>query len=218
MHAPDELAVLLARRAAMAKPQTAIPTGAPTAAVSAILHWKPGPSSKSSQPGPLVPHVLLMQRAAHPSDPWSGQVSMPGGRSEQQDTSLLATAKRETLEELGIDLDRPEGRDDSPVSRLLGGLAPTQAMARGKRLSLYIQPFVFEVTDAPIPTLNREAEATFWLPLAEAASGALDHRHKYQDERRSLLLPAWRFDERVIWGLTYRMLDGLLRLPTRRPS
>lgn len=190
MLSPDQLAIRLARAAAEGD-RAAIPAEAPTAAVAAILHWRP------------TPHVLLMQRAAHPGDPWSGQVSMPGGRTEDHDASLLHTARRETREELGIDLSG---------ARLLGGLAPTQAMARGKRLSMFIQPFVFEASHAPEPRLNREAEATFWLPLAEAAAGELDHRHHYQDDERTLLLPAWRLDERVVWGLTYRMLDGLLRL------
>ncbi|MDF1799377.1 MAG: CoA pyrophosphatase [Planctomycetota bacterium] len=190
MLSPDHLAIRLARAAAEGD-RAPIPAEAPTAAVAAILHWRP------------TPHVLLMQRAAHPADPWSGQVSMPGGRNEDHDASLLHTAQRETHEELGIDLSR---------AHLLGGLAPTQAMARGKRLSLFIQPFVFEVSHAPEPRLNHEAAAAFWLPLAEAAVGELDHQHRYQDDQRTLLLPAWRFDDRVVWGLTYRMLAGLLDL------
>jgi 8-oxo-dGTP pyrophosphatase MutT (NUDIX family) len=62
--------------------------------------------------------VLLLRRATHPLDPWSGHMSLPGGRHEQQDDGLLRTALRETQEEVGLEIER-EGRvlgalDDEP--------------------------------------------------------------------------------------------------------
>ena len=47
--------------------------------------------------------VLMMRRVEHPEDPWSGQISLPGGREEPEDPSLSVTARRETLEEVGLE-------------------------------------------------------------------------------------------------------------------
>ncbi|KAJ2898123.1 hypothetical protein IWW38_001489, partial [Coemansia aciculifera] len=48
--------------------------------------------------------LLLIQRAKYPGDPWSGHIGFPGGKREPTDASDQATAEREVLEELGIDL------------------------------------------------------------------------------------------------------------------
>eukprot|EP00947_MAST-08B_sp_MAST-8B-sp1_P001848 g1848.t1 len=49
--------------------------------------------------------MLFMKRASRDSDIWGGQVSLPGGKAEEQDAgSAVVTAIRETREELGLDL------------------------------------------------------------------------------------------------------------------
>lgn len=142
-----------------------------------------------------------MRRAEHPQDPWSGQVSFPGGRREAGDADTLATAIRETREELGLDLT---------ATGLLGRLPAVQATARGRLLPLQIHPWVFAVEERPCLHLGPEAAAAFWLPLALAASGRLDARHTWTEGGRRLLLPAWRWQGQEVWGLTWRMLRVLL--------
>src|SRR6478752_6570976 len=64
----------------------------------------------------LVPSpdaVLLIRRAERAGDPWSGHMALPGGRREPEDADLVETARRETFEEVGLQLAR---------SDLLGGL------------------------------------------------------------------------------------------------
>ncbi len=149
-----------------------------------------------------APEVLLMRRAERAGDPWSGQVSCPGGRHEPSDPDLLHTARRETHEELGVDL----GRD----ARALGQLAPIQAMGRGKIIPMTVTPFVFVAT-APIrPSPSAEATHAFWLPLAAAARGELDDTFVYAHLDPPLTLPCWRYQGEQVWGLTYKMVYTLL--------
>ena len=65
---------------------------APEAAVSVCL--APDPHGAAT--------VLLIKRAEHPLDPWSGHIGLPGGRRETDDLDVLATARRETHEEVGL--------------------------------------------------------------------------------------------------------------------
>lgn len=149
-----------------------------------------------------APRVLLMLRSEYATDPWSGHVSLPGGRHDARDPDLVATAIRETREEVGIDLAR--------AARLIGRLGPHAAVSRGKVLPMDITPFVFALDAGVEPVPGAEAQAVFWLPLDLAASGALDDEYAHRRDDEVRLLPCWRFEGRVVWGLTYRILQALL--------
>lgn len=140
--------------------------------------------------------VLLMRRAPRVGDRWSGQIGLPGGHEEEWDVDLEATARREAVEEVGLD---PGG----PGARAFGGLPPVQARARGERLELFITPFVFHHPDPPRPELGPEASEAFWLPLAPAISGSFDEPYRYQHGDVIHRLPSWRFEGRTIWGMTH---------------
>ncbi len=157
-----------------------------------------------------TPDVLLMVRADDPRDRWSGQVSFPGGREDPIDPSLRHTAMRETLEEVGIDL--------ASSARCLGQLPPVRAVARGKVRPMTITPFVFVQTGPVAITHNYEVQDTFWLPLDQAASGALSSTYEYEFGPLPMAMPCWRYHGRVIWGLTFRMLTELLEVVGVSPA
>jgi len=161
------------------------------AAVAALLRLK----AKS-------PEVLLIRRAQRPDDRWSGQIAMPGGRTEPDDADLVATAVREFHEEVGVDLARS--------ARLLGALPTIRARARGRILPFPITPFVFVCTEEVEPTTSPEVDEVFWFPLARAASGELRWSHRHREGSLVFARPAWRYEKRVIWGLTHRMLSTLI--------
>jgi len=163
------------------------------AAVAAVLRYRQE-----------SPEVLLMHRSARKGDRWSGHVSFPGGREEESDADLIATATRETREEVGIDLEAG--------ARLIGRSDSIRAVAKGKFLPMSITPFIFVQTEEMELELNHEAQSAFWLPLAPAAKGVLDDSYPYKKGPVSWTLPCWRYDGHLVWGLTYQMLTRLLEV------
>ncbi len=88
-----------------------------------------------------VPHLLLTKRTDHLHH-HPGQISLPGGRREPEDPDLLATALRETEEEVGI---APE------ALRVLGRLDDVNTIAS----DFLMTPWV-AVAD-PLPELRPDA-------------------------------------------------------------
>ena len=150
------------------------------------------------------PDVLLIKRATRAGDRWSGHVSFPGGRKDDEDDDLERTAVRETLEEVGLDLSRH--------GRLLGRLDDVMAVARGKVLPMAITPFVFLQTEPAELVLNHEAEDAFWLPLDEVSSGRLSGTVPYRKGPLTLQLSCWNYGGYTVWGLTHKMLSRLLSI------
>jgi 8-oxo-dGTP pyrophosphatase MutT (NUDIX family) len=145
--------------------------------------------------------ALFIRRAEHPRDPWSGQVAFPGGRSEPGDADLAETARRETLEEIGLDLAR--------AAELLGPLDEVRAMARLRPMDLSIMPFVFRLREAVPTTLSPEVTSLHWLPLRALLDPAAGSTTEYVHEATTLRFPSLDVGGLVIWGLTYRMFTSL---------
>jgi len=163
------------------------------AAVSVLLHDEPA-----------GPRVLLMKRAERPGDPWSGHISLPGGRHEAFDADLHATAIRETREELCIELSGTRYLGQLPV------LTPRTSGPNG----IEVTPFVFLTEVAVEPRCGPEALSAFWLPLEAAAAGAFDSTYTYPGSQ--MTFPSWTYDGHVIWGLTWRIIGDVLALAKRR--
>lgn len=167
--------------------------GTRQAAVAAILRSVAG-----------EPEVLFIRRAEHPSDPWSGHMAFPGGRHDPTDPDLLDTARRETLEELGLDLGRH--------ARLLGMLDEIEAIARGRRTGMVIRPYVFALDEEPELSPNDEVAEVVWAPLVPMLRGENATTLPYRRDGLDLVLPGYDVGGRVVWGLTYEMLQRLFSL------
>jgi 8-oxo-dGTP pyrophosphatase MutT (NUDIX family) len=151
------------------------------------------------------PEVLFIRRAEHPDDPWSGHMAFPGGRKEEHDLSLLHTAQRETLEEVGIDLQRH--------AEPIGQLDDLQAVARGKPAGTVIRPYVFEVySDVPLRIDRTEVAEAIWTPISPLFHGEADTVRPYAWQDRTIEFPAYDVRGRVVWGLTYQMLRSFFRI------
>lgn len=146
--------------------------------------------------------VLLIRRADRVGDPWSGHMGLPGGRFQVEDKDLLATAIRETREELSLPLDR---------TRLLGVLddvSPRTPMPR----PVVVRPFIFAVDGRPALQPNDEVALVFWVPLTELRRAGVYREARIRIRGEDRLFPAYHLGEHVVWGLTERILTPLLEL------
>jgi len=166
------------------------------AAVAAVL-----------RPGAQGAEVLLIRRAEREGDPWSGHMAFPGGHEEPGDRDLLATARRETVEEVGLPLGD---------AQFLGPLDEFPAIARGRFTGMLIAPFVFGVEADPPLRPNHEVAAVRWAPLSAMARGEYDVVKEVERDGALHRYPGFRVGKDVVWGLTHRMLRALfeaLRAP-----
>ncbi len=147
--------------------------------------------------------ILLIQRATRDGDPWSGHVAFPGGRRHPEDRDAVATAVRETEEEIGVELTRD--------AEVVGRLDDLRAVAARRPLDLLISPVVFAlqrpVTLRPNP---REVGGALWAPLGFFFDSEAHATYTRRLDGEALHYPAFRYGDYLVWGLTHRILLGLL--------
>lgn len=147
--------------------------------------------------------VLMIERAQHPLDPWSGHMAFPGGRHDAEDPTLERTAIRETLEEVGIDLVH-HGRFVAPLDEI-------QAQARGRNLDMVISPFLFFLDSArPTTPDTSEVADALWIPLSVFADPRYRGTTHFSRDGFGADFPAFLYEGKTIWGLTYRILTAFL--------
>ena len=133
-------------------------------------------------------------------------MAFPGGRVEPRDPDSFAASQRETLEEIGLDL--------SASAASLGRLSTVLAKAHGKPLPLVVTPFVFHLQREPSLRLNHEVQEVIWVPLAYFAESKHRDSMEWPVAGIPLRLPCYRFEGRLIWGLTLKMIDELITVIT----
>jgi 8-oxo-dGTP pyrophosphatase MutT (NUDIX family) len=108
------------------------------------------------------PEILFIKRISRVGDRWSGHVALPGGGRDPEDEDDLATAVRETREEVGLDLTLP--------GCLNAGNLPQRVVTTtwGKEALMVLCPFIFILTERITPPLQpqpTEVAAIHWIPL-----------------------------------------------------
>ena len=147
--------------------------------------------------------VLFIHRAVRAGDTWSGQIAFPGGRHEPDDADLLATAIRETREEVGVSLSAAERL------AVLDDLYPRTPVLP----PVVVRPFVFALTARPTIVVGPEVQDAFWVSfralLAPGVLGEIVVDHPGIPRR---VLPAYTLGNRTIWGMSERILTPLISL------
>ena len=145
--------------------------------------------------------ILIIRRAEHPADPWSGHLGFPGGRMEPDDPTPERAAVRETAEELGIALDS--------CATLLGRLSELRARSLSRQLPLSIFPFVYALREPAALQCNGEVTETRWVPLSHFLNRANRSTMPYPRDPR-FTVPCYPLGDRFFWGMSLAMLDELL--------
>ena len=174
------------------------PGGRAHASVALILEEQPSGLS-----------ILLIERSTDTNDYWSGQIGLPGGRSETSDKSPQHTAERETSEEIGLDLS---------TTQFLGRL---DDIAPGG-LKIVISCFVYAVNDRPVlrPDKSEIADA-FWVPARELTNPARISSVEFIFRNRLRRFPALRVvddKEQPLWGITYNLLRNFTKVVHNAPK
>jgi 8-oxo-dGTP pyrophosphatase MutT (NUDIX family) len=143
-------------------------------------------------------HILVTQRTQTVQH-HSGQISFPGGACEPDDAGLLATALRETWEEIGVP---PES------VQVLGTFDDFPTIT-----DFVVTPFVGIIPHPFTYRLNaREVEAAIEVPLAFLCDPAHLRVEQREHEGRVFDVLFWDYGPYTIWGATAHILKGFLDL------
>jgi 8-oxo-dGTP pyrophosphatase MutT (NUDIX family) len=128
----------------------------------------------------------------------AGEISFPGGRRDEGDADLTATALRESQEEIGLD----------PALVEIGeALPPTATFVTGYRIHPFVGriPHPAELDLTPNPD---EVETVLTLSLDVLREGYAMRRLL----RRGVPIhtPTYEVEGQLIWGATARILGDLL--------
>ena len=147
---------------------------------------------------------LVIKRAEHPRDPWSGHLALPGGRADASDADLRATALREVHEEIGIRLDAG--------GRWLGRL-PKLVPNNPRLPRIEITPFV-AVAPAAFDVAHASAEvaASFWVSVTALKAQGMSDKYTMMFDGAERAWPAYPSAGGPIWGITGHILSDFLKL------
>jgi 8-oxo-dGTP pyrophosphatase MutT (NUDIX family) len=124
-----------------------------------------------------------------------GEISFPGGRYEDTDADLLATALREAEEEIGLPAAEVE---------VLGALQPTPTIATGYA----VYPFVGVIAPGRAWTLSpREVAAVLEFSLEDLRAGY--GRRRLVRRGLPIRTDSYVVGDDLIWGATARILADL---------
>ena len=141
--------------------------------------------------------ILMIQRAEHPQDPWSGHMGFPGGGFEAQDASLRVTVERECEEEIGVSLHE--------TAMYMG------ALTRMNHPRICIDAFVYTMEENQTLYPNEEVAGIYWISLHDLCNsnnrGVIIHPFQGSEQE----FPAIHLQEIPvpIWGISLGFIDQL---------
>lgn len=139
-------------------------------------------------------HVALIRRT-YDGSVHSGQISFPGGEIESVDKDLLDTAKRELYEEIGVREEKYK-----VIKELTDIYIPPS--------NFYVQPYLAICHTPPVfCKQDLEVAEVLQVPVEQV----LDDNNLINTQLKSaydtiIEVPAFKFDEHIVWGATAMIL------------
>ncbi|MGB4343803.1 MAG: CoA pyrophosphatase [Moraxellaceae bacterium] len=144
-----------------------------------------------------TPHIILTRRASHMSS-HAGEVAFPGGKCDSTDASIIATALRESREEIGLLEESVE---------VIGELD-----AFTSKVGLRVQPIIGMVPSDLILLPNPgEIESIFRVPVEFFLTEKVSYTHRFRFMGNEVTVPSFNYGDYVIWGLTAFMIVDLIK-------
>lgn len=144
-----------------------------------------------------TPHIILTRRASHMSS-HAGEVAFPGGKCDSSDASIIATALRESREEIGLPEESVE---------VIGELD-----AFTSKVGLRVQPIIGMVPSDLILLPNPgEIESIFRVPVEFFLTEKVSYTHRFRFMGNEVTVPSFNYGDYVIWGLTAFMIVDLIK-------
>ena len=148
-------------------------------------------------PGEEGLHFPLIERTEYPGL-HSKQIGLPGGAWETEDTDYIATALRETEEEIGV------SRHEIEVLGLMSSLYIPPS-------NFWVQPVIGYVSRKPafVPD-PAEVAQVIETPLTQLLDPAIMTQSKIQHSSgMTMMVPSYIIQGHVVWGATAMMLSEL---------
>jgi 8-oxo-dGTP pyrophosphatase MutT (NUDIX family) len=129
-------------------------------------------------------------------------MALPGGRRAAEDPDLLATAIRETFEEVGIRLG-PEH-----LAGTLDDVVPRTPVLP----PIAVRPYVFVLSARPRTTLNPEVDSAGWVAIDHFLRADTRHPVRLEIAGESRQVQAYELENGIVWGMTERIVTSLISL------
>lgn len=147
-------------------------------------------------------HLALIQRPEY-NGPHSGQISLPGGKFENDDITLVQTALRESFEEIGADTNEVD---------VLGMLTPLQIPVS----NYFVQPVVgLYNSNRPFKPDLTEVEKILEIRLRDLINPENKSVKEFVFGNLRFNAPIYKPDNLVIWGATAMILAEFIEIVNR---
>ncbi len=127
----------------------------------------------------------------------SGQIALPGGKKDEEDEDLIATALRETQEEIGVVVDR---------SQILGQLSHLYIPPS----NFLVYPFVAAIHQKPefVPSVQ-EVDELLSIDLDSFLTNQIPQEREIEARYMRAKVPCYELNGKIVWGATAMILSEL---------